>query len=227
MELISALQNAPDDVRRIGPRGNLTFVEADTPGIIRMRANDQKNEFIYRYAEIGREIAEDDRARITGLGIPPAWRDVWICPEPNGYLQATGIDEAGREQYRYHPSWRAYRERTKFSPSIEFGALLPRIRRHFRQVFCEHDKADCELVTAVLARLIYDAPLRIGNQVYAQNALGASTLKKRNVQISRGTLHLDYTAKGGKGVRRQIRGRRLCVRRNPSMICPEIVFTVH
>ncbi|MEO0461766.1 MAG: DNA topoisomerase IB [Pseudomonadota bacterium] len=209
MQLISALQNMPDAVRSVEPPDDLTFVDGDTPGIIRIRANRRKAEFIYRYAVSGLEVTEDDQARIKGLGIPPAWRDVWICPEPNGYLQATGIDEAGRKQYRYHPAWRAFRERTKFSALTEFGALLPRIRRRVRQVFRENSEADCELVTAALVRLLDDAPLRIGSQTHAQDALGASTLKKRNVRISKGVLHLDYTAKGGKRVRRQIKDRRL------------------
>ena len=209
MQLISALQKSPDALRRTDPPSDLVFVEADTSGIIRERAHSHEDGFVYRYAKTGREINKSDRTRINGLGIPPAWRDVWICAEPGGYLQATGIDEAGRKQYRYHSAWRAYRERTKFAALTEFGALLPRIRRCVRHQFRASDRPDRDLVTAALVRLIDDAPLRIGNQAYARNALGATTLRNRNVRFLDGSFRLDYTAKGGRRVRRQIKDRRL------------------
>ena len=206
MQLISALQDASDTVGQLAPPQDLIFIDGQTPGITRTR---EDGEFVYRHSGAKAAITPEDRARIDSLGIPPAWRDVWICPAPNGYLQATGMDEAARKQYRYHPAWREYRERTKFSSLTDFGAKLPRIRRRIRRAFREQEEPSCELVTAALVRLLDDAPLRIGNAARSDNALGASTLKRRNVRFSEQTLHLDYTAKGGKRVRRQVKDNRL------------------
>lgn len=206
MQLINDLLNTPRATKRPEPPVDLVFIDENTPGIRRKRHG---SDFIYRHAETGSFVNAGDRSRIESLGIPPAWRTVWICPEPNGYLQATGLDEGERKQYRYHPAWRAYRERTKFHSLTDFGAKLPRIRRRIRRVFSEHSQPDAQLVTAALVRLLDNAPLRIGNAAYADSALGASTLKKRNVQLAGRRLHLDYTAKGGKRVRRQIKDSRL------------------
>ncbi|UAB78396.1 DNA topoisomerase IB [Erythrobacter sp. SCSIO 43205] len=206
MQLVSALQEACGARSEPDPPDDLVFIDGQTPGITRIR---KKDRFIYRHSGAKAAISDDDRARIDSLGIPPAWEDVWICPAPNGYLQATGTDAAKRKQYRYHPAWRSYRERTKFSTLLGFGAKLPRIRRRIRRAFRERDQADCELVTAALVRLLDDAPLRIGSTGGSDSALGASTLKRGNVRVANNTLHLDYTAKGGKRVRRQVKDSRL------------------
>ncbi|KWV92720.1 DNA topoisomerase IB [Erythrobacter sp. YT30] len=206
MKLISDIQQSQELLTRVPPPEKLRFVADTVPGIARQK---EKDEFVYFSPDGNRIDSEDELARINSLGIPPAWSDVWICTDPTGYLQATGIDAAQRKQYRYHTAWRAYRERTKFRHLVRFGVRLPRIRRRIRRAFRNSKFADRELVTAALVRLLDDAPLRIGAADNDQNAVGASTLKRRNISMSDDTIRLDYTAKGGKRVRRQIKDARL------------------
>lgn len=148
--------------------------------------------------------------RIDGLAVPPAYRNVWICPQANGHIQATGIDDAGRKQYRYHPDWRAYRDIQKYAQLIDFGEALPKLRRHIRSAFKDKNakRPDKNMACAALVRLLDDAPLRIGND-RGGNVRGATTLASDNAQIGDDILRLDYIAKGGKRVRRQIKDKRL------------------
>ena len=197
MDLTAGDKKLPDD---------LIYVEESDNGIARKR---KKDEFVYLDAD-GRLLkCENELARVEALGLPPAWRDVWICPQANGHLQATGVDDAGRKQYRYHDDWRAFREQTKFNRLIEFGAALPRIRRRVRRTFREVSDPDKELVISALVRLLDNAPLRIGSSTGEGDVVGACTLEQRNVKMTEDALRLDYTAKGGKRVRRQISDRRL------------------
>lgn len=148
--------------------------------------------------------------RIDSLAIPPAYQKVWICPKPNGHIQATGYDEAGRKQYRYHPDWRAYRDIQKYAQLNDFGDALPRLRRKVRAIFKNGNarRPDKDMACAALIRLLDDAPLRIGNDRVGKTR-GATTLVSSNAQISDDMLKLDYTAKGGKRVRRQIKDKSL------------------
>src|SRR5438270_6462917 len=104
----------------------LRYTADEMPGIRRERAG---GGFRYRYpvGELVREV--DVLKRIKSLAIPPAWEKVWICPDPNGHLQAVGYDERGRKQYRYHPRWRQVRDETKYARMIGFARALPGIRR--------------------------------------------------------------------------------------------------
>src|SRR5207247_11340785 len=105
--------------------------------------------------------------RIRSLAIPPAWTDVWICPRPNGHIQATGRDSRGRKQYRYHPRWREVRDETKYDRMIAFAEALPRIRERV-----EHDLArpgmPREKVVATIVRLLETTLIRIGNEEHAR-----------------------------------------------------------
>lgn len=210
MSLICDLQRSTTLVCADSPPDDLVFVDDRAPGIARRTSNDGNADcFTYRLPN-GRALTDVQAiARIKTLGIPPAWKNVWICTDANGHLQATGIDDAGRKQYRYHPVWRAYRERTKFHSLLSFGAHLPQIRRKIRQVFRTHHKPDQTLVTTALIRLLDDAPLRIGSQKRSSDVVGASTLKRRNIAIDGDMIRFDYIAKGGKRVRRQIKDARL------------------
>jgi DNA topoisomerase-1 len=149
--------------------------------------------------EDGERLEGEDRARAEALVLPPAWAEVWICNQPKGHLQATGVDEAGRTQYRYHEDWRAHCEQVKFFDMLAFGQALPRIRRCVKQAL--DDPQDLvELSTAAIVRLLDKGAIRIGSQRHAENgAFGAATLYKRHVrQTNEDTIRLNFIGKGGK-----------------------------
>jgi DNA topoisomerase I len=167
------------------------------PGISRRRRG---RGFEYRDDE-GRRIEDPaDLARIRELGIPPAWRDVWICPDPRGHLQATGIDAAGRKQYRYHDQWRVRRDAEKFAAMERFAEALPALRERVQS-----DLAGDELTrTRVLAcalRLLDRGFFRIGTEEYAaeNQSYGLATMRKEHVTIEPGDVMIfDYPAKSGQ-----------------------------
>ncbi|HEY2669948.1 MAG TPA: DNA topoisomerase IB [Rugosimonospora sp.] len=140
---------------------------------------------------------ELDRCR--ALVIPPAWRDVWICPDPTGHIQAVGTDAAGRRQYLYHPHWRLRRDRSKFDRVLIVAARLPRLRRRVRT-----DLADSQLsrrrALALAARLIDLGLFRVGGDEYADGedaTYGVATLEAGHVTLNGHTVHFRYPAKGG------------------------------
>src|ERR1700712_2368159 len=138
-------------------------------------------------------------ARITALVIPPAWRDVWISPDPFGHIQATGSDQAGRRQYLYHPRWRERRDRQKFDDMVDFARALPALR-----AVVEHDLAlgdmSREQVLACAARLLDRGFFRIGSEVYkvTNETYGLATMLKRHVTCSGEVIRFDYVAKESK-----------------------------
>jgi DNA topoisomerase IB len=137
--------------------------------------------------------------RIRSLAIPPAWTDVWICPDPWGHIQAMGTDAAGRRQYLYHARWREWRDRLKFRRMHEFARVLPVVREtvatHLEQPGLSRDKA-----LAAAVRLLDRGYFRIGSESYAEqnNSYGLATLRKEHVRIDDDGVRFDYTAKGGK-----------------------------
>ena len=116
--------------------------------------------------------------RIKALVIPPAWDEVWICPQPHGHLQATGRDEKGRKQYRYHQHWQKIRSQTKFNRTIAFGLALPKIREQVKKDFRKHGLPK-EKVLAAIVKLLETTKIRVGNQQYAQRnkSFGLTTMK--------------------------------------------------
>jgi DNA topoisomerase IB len=137
--------------------------------------------------------------RITELTIPPAWRDVWICLDPLGHLQATGIDDAGRKQYRYHDQWRARRDREKFGSMIEFGRALPKLRRRVRRDL-RRDALDRARVLACATRLLDLGFFRVGSEDYAvtNETYGLATMLRRHVTVEADEVVFDYPAKSGQ-----------------------------
>jgi DNA topoisomerase-1 len=137
--------------------------------------------------------------RIRGLVIPPAWRDVWICPDPRGHIQAVGIDAAGRRQYRYHDVWRAQRDAAKFDHVLEVGATLSKVR----QVVAEHLRErglSRNRVLAAAVRLLDVGCFRIGGEEYASGdeaTFGLATLRRDHVGLTREAVRFCYPAKGG------------------------------
>jgi DNA topoisomerase IB len=154
--------------------------------------------FIY-LDENGEPIREQEVIeRLGALAIPPAWRDVWICPDPLGHLQATGIDAAGRKQYLYHSRWREHRDREKFERMVRFAQALPRLRRRVL-VDLRGDEPTRERVLGLAARLLDVGLFRIGNEEYAdeEGGIGLTTLHRSHVSVHGDQMVFDYPAKGG------------------------------
>ena len=137
--------------------------------------------------------------RIRALAIPPGWEDVWVCADPLGHIQATGLDARGRKQYRYHDLWRERRDRQKFDEMMDFARSLPklreRVRRDLRKRSLSRDR-----VLACAVRLLDRGFFRIGSEDYAEEneTYGLATMRKRHVRVKGEAVVFDYEAKGGK-----------------------------
>lgn len=180
----------------------LRRVDCSDPGIRRVRRG---RGFSYT-DEDGRPIRDPEvLERITDLVIPPAWRDVWICAQPNGHIQATGYDEAGRKQYLYHPAWRESRDRAKFTGMEQFAKALPAMRERTGEDLAKRGLVR-DRVLACSVRLLDLGFFRIGSERYAEdnNTFGLATIRRRHVRIERGVAVFDYSAKGAKRHRQEI-----------------------
>jgi DNA topoisomerase I len=174
----------------------LRRVDCAEPGIGRVRRG---RGFGYLDTD-GRPVGDKETLqRIADLAVPPAWEDVWICPMPNGHIQATGTDAAGRRQYRYHDAWRAARDRDKHERMLEFAAVLPAAREHMLTDL-RRDGIDRTRVLAAAARLLDLGFFRIGGEQYADKneSYGLATMRREHVTCRAGTLTFDYPAKSGK-----------------------------
>jgi DNA topoisomerase I len=154
----------------------------------------------------------DELARLRDLVIPPAWQDVWISPYPNGHIQATGVDAAGRKQYLYHPMWRQKRDEAKFDHVLEVARRLPDLRDRV-----DHDLASRglrrERVLATVARLLDMGMFRVGSDQYATGddpTFGVSTLRPEHARSRRGCVVFEFPAKGGIDQVRRIEDPELC-----------------
>lgn len=153
----------------------------------------------------GRALRDPEQLRrIKGLAIPPAWQEVWICPDPLGHLQSTGVDAAGRKQYLYHPRWREQRDREKrdrekFTRVMRFATALPKLRRRVRRTLRASDDVDHERVLSCAIRLLDIGLFGIGGEEYADDdgGTGLATVRKDNVTVSGDEVTFDYLAKGG------------------------------
>ncbi|UZW58561.1 DNA topoisomerase IB [Lysobacter enzymogenes] len=183
------------------PATGLRYVDDDEPGFSRRRAG---RGFAYRDAR-GRPVrAARQLERIRALAIPPAYTEVWICADPRGHLQATGRDARGRKQYRYHPRWRALRERGKFERIVAFAAALPALRRRVRADLALPGLPRSKVLAIVVAVMAHTL-VRVGNDEYQRSngSFGLTTLRKRHLQLLRGgRAQLAFRGKGG--LRQQI-----------------------
>ena len=177
------------------------------PGIVR---RGRGRGFEYLDPQGARIDDPDVLERIAALAVPPAWRDVWICMDARGHLQATGVDAAGRRQYLYHPDWRAHRDRLKFDAMLEFGRALPRLRRRVardlsggagrvRPRLRAEDLRE-EVVVACAVRLLDLGFFRIGSEDYAERnaSYGLTTMLRRHVTVDGDELVFDFPAKSGQ-----------------------------
>ncbi|HYI79455.1 MAG TPA: hypothetical protein VEW67_01175 [Thermoleophilaceae bacterium] len=143
--------------------------------------------------------------RIRSLAIPPAWKDVWICPLPNGHIQATGTDAAGRKQYRYHDDWRIRRDADKFDSMVRFAELLPAVREQVeRDLTLDGMPRGRALACAV--RLLDRGSFRIGSEDYAEEneTYGLATMRREHVTVADHVVVFDYPAKGGQARRQRV-----------------------
>ncbi|MGN0063969.1 MAG: DNA topoisomerase IB [Nocardioides sp.] len=166
----------------------------EEPGWTRRRAG---RGFTYVDAR-GRRAGADTRARLESLAVPPAWREVWICADPDAHLQAVGTDDAGRRQYLFHPDWVAARAREKYDRVLELGRRLGRARvRVGRDLQLE--RVPLERACATAFRMLDLGALRIGNDVYADEdgGFGLTTLERRHARRRGEVLHLDFVGKSG------------------------------
>jgi DNA topoisomerase-1 len=173
----------------------LRYVHDSKPGITRERAGDA-----FRYLDAVGNIIDDPAtlARIKSLAIPPAWTHVWICPYPNGHLQATGRDARGRKQYRYHPKWRTVRDDSKYERMLNFGKALPDIRREVDRAL-KLPGLPREKVLATIVYLLEATMMRIGNEEYARTnkSFGLTTLRSRHVRIDGSDVEFRFRGKSG------------------------------
>jgi len=204
---IAAVTTAPQPGRNDAAAIGLRYVSPDVPGIQRRRAGRG-----FSYVGVnGRPIrSPEELARIKAIVIPPAWTEVWICPWPDGHLQATGRDARGRRQYRYHARFRARRDRDKFSRLLSFGKALPRIRSRVRRDLGRRGLPQEKVVAAVVS-LLESTRFRIGNAEYARvnRSFGISTLRNRHVTVSGTSIRLRFRGKGGRTEERTVIDRRL------------------
>src|SRR5436309_7267117 len=185
----------------------LRYVSDATPGIRRKRAGKH-------FSYIGRDGKpihdKKELKRMRSLAIPPAWTNVWICPNPQGHIQATGRDAKGRKQYRYHPQWRKIRDETKYDRMADFGKALPCIRERVA-----HDLAlpgmPREKVLAAVVRLLDLTSLRIGNEEYAREngSFGLTTMRNDHVDVAGTKIQFHFRGKSGKEHTVDIKDRQL------------------
>ncbi|MFL5682182.1 MAG: DNA topoisomerase IB [Chloroflexota bacterium] len=199
----AVIPDGPSSARAAG----LRYSTDARPGISRKRAG---RGFSYRAVD-GAPIRDPAvLRRIRALAIPPAWTDVWICPDANGHLQATGRDARGRKQYRYHERWRSRRDEAKYERLIEFGRILPKIRRR-----CEADLSrpgmSREKVLAAVVRLLETTLIRVGNDEYARlnRSFGLTTLRGRHVSVEGAAVRFRFRGKSGQRHEVGLRDRRL------------------
>ena len=186
----------------------LRRVDCAQPGIRRLRRG---RGFAYVDADGNRVEDPEALQRIADLVIPPAWKDVWICPLPNGHIQATGTDVAGRRQYRYHDAWRTARDREKHERMLEFAAVLQSARERILADL-RGDALDRTRVLAAAARLLDLGFFRIGSEEYAEKneSYGLATMRRDHVTCTGGVLTFDYRAKSGKQRVQSLGDEELC-----------------
>jgi DNA topoisomerase I len=184
------------DPEEAAEEAGLRYVSDKKPGYTRKRRG---NKFVYFDVD-GKEIRDEKRIlRINRLAIPPAYGDVWICPSPNGHLQATGRDDRGRKQYRYHERWREERDENKYEKMVIFAQALPKIRRRINK--------DLKLrglprkkVLATVVQLLERTVIRVGNEEYAKKnkSFGLTTMQNRHVDVKGATVRFRFRGKSGR-----------------------------
>ena len=196
---IAEIEIAPEP-EAVAEEAGLRYVSDEQPGYTRKRKGD---DFEYFDTE-GKRIRDEMRLlRLKRLAIPPAYTDVWICPSPNGHLQATGRDARGRKQYRYHERWREVRDENKYDRMVVFGKALPQIRRRINRDLRRRGLPR-EKVLATVVQLLERTFIRIGNEEYAKEnkSFGLTTMRNRHVDVT--ATKLKFSFRGKSGVRHEV-----------------------
>jgi DNA topoisomerase I len=195
------------DYRQQAREQGLRYVSDTRPGYTRRRYG---KAFVY-FDATGERIRDDDEIiRIRKLAIPPAYRNVWICPLKNGHIQATALDAKGRKQYRYHPDWRLARDTTKFNHMLAFGDALPTIRAAVKEHMAQRGLSR-EKVLATVVALLEKTLIRVGNDDYARKnqSYGLTTLRDEHVEVTGSTLRFRFKGKSGKEWNLKLSDRRI------------------
>lgn len=176
-------------------KNDLCYCSDSTSGFFRERYGPS-----FKYYDLKGNYIKDHKilGRIKSLGIPPAWKNVWVCPKDNGHLQATGLDEKGRKQYLYHPEWIKISKENKFNKMIDFGLSLPKIRGKVRYNL-NRQKLDKVKVLATVLWLLEHTFIRIGNEEYQRenNSFGLTTLRNRHVSVIGQRIFFAFKGKSG------------------------------
>lgn len=195
------------DAEACATRVNLTYVNDTEPGIRRRRAG---TGFTYILPDGARVTDPWTLKRIKSLAVPPAWTDVWISADPSGHIQATGRDQAGRKQYRYHPDWATLRDEEKFSSLPDFAEALPALRARVDGDLRKRG-VKRERVVASVVWLLDHTMMRIGNDSYMRDnkSYGATTLRSRHVRINGSELRFAFVGKSGQEWKLRLVDRRI------------------
>jgi DNA topoisomerase-1 len=174
----------------------LVAVSDESPGLMRARRG---KGFVYRSASGAIIRDEATIKRINSLAIPPAWTNVWICPNPHGHMQATGRDARGRKQHRYHPRWTEVRDDAKYSRMLEFAAALPHLRRRIAHDLDARGLPQRKVLAAVV-QLLEKTLIRVGNDEYARTnkSFGLTTLLDKHAKVSSSAVRFRFKGKSGK-----------------------------
>ena len=195
------------DAPAAAEQAGLVYVSDEEPGIRRRRSG---KGFGFRNPDGSAVKDKDTLARIKSLAIPPAYTDVWICADPKGHIQATGRDDKGRKQYRYHPRWREVRDSTKYERMLDFGKALPAIRE---RISADMGKRGLprEKVLATVVHLLENTLIRVGNATYSKEnkSFGLTTLQDRHVEVDGGKMRFQFKGKSGKTWNLQVKDRRI------------------
>lgn len=184
------------DPQEAAEEAGLRYVSDEKPGYTRKRRG---KKFTY-FDTDGKEIRDEVRIlRLNRLAIPPAYTDVWICPSPNGHLQATGRDDRGRKQYRYHERWREERDENKYEKMVIFAQVLPKIRRRINKDL-KLPGLPRQKVLATVVQLLERTFIRVGNEEYAKEnkSFGLTTMRNRHVDVKGATVRFRFRGKSGK-----------------------------
>ncbi len=195
------------DYKAEAKSNGLRYVSDAKPGYRRKK---QGKSFIF-FDKLGNRVRDDAEViRIRKLAIPPAYKDVWICPYANGHIQATGIDAKGRKQYRYHAQWRAVRDATKFNHMLAFGEALPLIRATVRQHLGQRGLTRDKVLAGIVA-LLEKTLIRVGNDEYARTnqSYGLTTLRDEHVDVSGDTIRFRFKGKSNKEWNLKLSDRRI------------------
>lgn len=200
------LKSIVKDEEKTARAANLVYVTDKEPGIERKKKGKK-----FGYYFNGKPIKDDEELlRIKHLVLPPTWTNVWICKKENGHLQATGYDTKNRKQYKYHPHWNSLRNHTKYYRLIDFGKVLPNVRKQLEKDL-KKDGLPLNKVLAAVVALMERTNIRVGNSFYekAYGSYGLTTLKDKHVKFNGSSVRFDFVGKKGVSHSIQLKNKKL------------------